>query len=335
MFSHWYIRPVLILTVAVSCAAAAEDANSNSDRPLFRSTTSEVRVTFFATDSNDQPVATVAKSDLAVIDNEQVIRAFRSFDRSNETVLDVVALVDLSESVAPRFQATSSEVLRLVAQEQSTPSDSISVLSFGGTFGRAFAGMPAGTITNTEPEVLCSGDCPAAVSMGKLAVASSRGVTPLFDALLLAASFISNHRRAEARPILILLSDGNDTISLHTQAEALAALGEAGTLVYSVDIGISANRRTSGSRLLRQLSESTGGRYFLASELSSRKGGGVVTVLNAALDDMRASYVVTYDLPNSKTEFHSLRLMPTRNLNLTFHSSRSSYKSDYYASSVR
>ena len=41
-------------------------------------------------------------------------------------------------------------------------------------------------------------------------------------------------------------------------------------------------------------------------------------MLNAVLDDLRASYVVTYALPSHQAGFHSLRLLPTHNLNLTF-----------------
>ena len=51
-------------------------------------------------------------------------------------------------------------------------------------------------------------------------------------------------------------------------------------------------------------------------------------MLNAVLDDLHASYVVTYDLPNHRPGFHSLRLLPTHNLNLTFHH-RTGYLYDF------
>lgn len=72
-----------------------------------------------------------------------------------------------------------------------------------------------------------------------------------------------------------------------------------------------------GSMFLRQVSEATGGRYF---SLHSSKSGSAATVLNAVLEDLRASYVVTYDLPSHQVGFHSLRLLPTHNPNLKFHS---------------
>lgn len=125
----------------------------------------------------------------------------------------------------------------------------------------------------------------------------------------------------------MLFSDGNDTISLHSAGDAIEAALAAGAPIYSVDLEVSDNRspnRGSGSALLQQLSEATGGRYFLYSPRLSQ-ADGAATVLNAVLDDLRASYVVTYDLPSHQAGYHSLRLLPTHKLNLTFHS-RNGYR---------
>jgi VWFA-related protein len=322
MLVHWHIRSTLlalsVLIYVFTYASAADDTNRPPVAPTYRSNVSEVRVTFFATDENNHALATLTKSDFAVVDNELVVRNFRSFTHSDETSLDVVALVDLSESVAPRIRAAISAVLQLVTGEQSIPDDNIAVLSFGGTSG----GMSAGL----RPAILCSSGCRAADSASKLLAVKSGGATPLFDALIFAADFIAQHRRAGARPVLILFSDGDDTISLHSAREALQAVLDGGALIYSVDMGTSAyqasyhaSNETSGSTFLRQVSRATGGRYFSFAPRSSQQDGAAA-VLDAVLEDLRASYVVTYDLPNHQDGFHALRLLPTHNLNLTFHS---------------
>src|ERR1035437_5165315 len=151
MLTHWHTRLGLLALFTLTSVLAAEDASDASGVPTYRSTVSEIRVTFFATDENNHPFATLTKSDFAVVDNEHVIRNFRSFTHSDEASLDVVALVDLSESVAPRFRVAMNDVLQLVAQEQSIPDDNISVLSFGGTFGGTLGGM--------RPVILCSSGC--------------------------------------------------------------------------------------------------------------------------------------------------------------------------------
>ncbi|MGA2981239.1 MAG: VWA domain-containing protein [Terriglobales bacterium] len=315
------------MTSVLACTAAADDTNGSSGLTTYRSTVSEVRVTFFATDESNHPLASLTKSDFAVVDNERVVRNFRSFTHSNETSLDVVALVDLSESVAPRLRAAMSDMLQLVAQEQSIPNDNISVLSFGGTLG----GTVGGASSSFRPAVLCTSGCRAPDSMSKLLAMKSGGTTPLFDALIFAADFISQHRhaggRGDARPVLILFSDGYDTISLHSAREALQAVLDEGALIYSVDMGKPENQssnepwgnQASGSMFLRRVSDATGGRYFFFS-LGSSRPDGAASVLNAVIEDLRASYVVTYDLPSHQPGFHSLRLLPTHNLKLTFHS---------------
>jgi VWFA-related protein len=310
MLAHRHTRSALLVPslflalLASTYAPTADDTNGSSGVPTYRSTVSEVRVTFFATDENNHALATLTKSDLAVVDNERVVRNFRSFTHSDETLLDVVALVDLSESVAPRVRVAMRAVLQLVARQQSIPDDNIAVVSFGGTSG------------GVSSAVLCSSGCRASDSVARLLAVKSGGTTPLFDALIFGADFISHHRRAGARPVIILFSDGNDTISLHSAREALRAVLDEGALIYSVDMGTSENH-TAGSRFLRWISNATGGRY---SFLRSSPNDGATAVLNAALEDLRASYVVTYDLPSHQEGFHSLRLLPTHNLNLTFHS---------------
>jgi len=311
---HWHTRStllaVLVLTYVFSYLAAGEDTNDASSVPTYRSNVSEVRVTFFATDENNHSRATLARSDFAVVDSEYVIRNFRSFTRSDETSLDAVVLVDVSESVAPRLRVALKDVLQLVAREQSISDDNFSVLSFGGTPG------------SMGPAILCSGGCDFSDTASRLQAVKSGGATPLFDALIFGADFLSRHRRAGARPVLILFSDGNDTISLHSVHEALDAVLAEGALIYSVDIG-TPEKPSAGSMFLRQASDATGGRYFPA-RFSPHEDAA--TLLNAVLEDLRASYVVTYDPPSHLAGFHSLRLLPTHNLNLTFHSRNGYYR---------
>ncbi len=315
MLTHVHIRWVLLALFVLTFTSAAENTNHFSSLPTYRSTVSQVRVTFFATDENNRPVATLTKSDFAVVDSECVVRNFRSFTPSDETSLDVVAVVDLSESVAPRLRIAIRDVQELVAREQAISDDNVAVLSFGAALKGTFGGTP--------PTIVCASGCHASDAVNNLLAVKSGGATPLFDALIFASGFISLHGGAGVRPLLILFSDGNDTISLHSAREALDAMLAGGVPVYAVDLGTSRGK-TAGSMFLQQASEATGGRYFPPQD-------GAASVLNAMLEDLRASYVVTYDLPSHQAGFHSLRLLPTHNLNLTFHS-RNSY---YYEPSLR
>jgi VWFA-related protein len=304
MPTHGYIPLAVVLlftATAVSsyAASAKEDSSDVSGLPTFRSSVDQVEVTFFATDANDRPLESLTPSDFAVVDNERVVRNFKSFARPEDSALDVLALVDVSGSVAPRLQGVINAVQLLVAREQSNSALTTSVLSFGGL-------KTAG---------LCSSNCRAADALRSLATVNTGAATPLFDALIFAADFSSRHRRSGARPVLLLFSDGNDTISLHSPREAIQALTGSGIIIYSVDIGTPQNSR-AGSMFLRQLSDATGGRYFAPRDLQAN---GAAAVLDAVLEDRSSSFIVTYDVPSREPGFHSLRLLPTRNLNLTFH----------------
>ena len=215
------------------CTLLAGNTSDPPGLPTFHSSVSEIRVTFFATGESHRPAPTIAKSDFAVVDNERVVRNFRSFTRSDENALNVVVLVDLRESVAPRFRASINDVLQLVAREQSIPDDDIAVLSFGGMRG-------------TEPAILCSDGCRAPDSIARLRAIKSSGTTPLFDALVFASAFVSQHARATTRLVLILFSDGNDTSSLHTADDAFRSVLNSGAMVYSVDIGLPMLPRVAG-----------------------------------------------------------------------------------------
>lgn len=193
MLAHWHTRTALLALFAVTHASAVEDASLPSGPPTYRSTVSEVRVTFFATNENNHPLATLTKSDFAIVDNELVVRNFRSFTHTDETSLDVVALVDLSQSVAPRFRVAVSNVLQLVARAQSIPDDNIAVLSFGGMFG----GTSGGTSGGMRPAVLCSGGCGASDFVSRLHPVTSSGTTPLFDVLIFGADSISRFQKKE------------------------------------------------------------------------------------------------------------------------------------------
>lgn len=272
-------------------------AGSANDPPIatYHSTVSEVRITFFTTDEKNRTIESVRPDDFAIVDGDVVVRQFRSLTRSNETDLDVVVMLDTSESVARHFQSTMNDVLQLIAQKQIATDEKMSVLGFSGM----------------QPSVLCSANCRTSDGTQHLAGTKPDGATPLFDAMAYGANFISRRKSPGLRPVLVLFSDGDDTISKTSARDAMRALIASGALLYAVDMN-QAGENPRGSWALQRMADATGGRYF-----SLQEGAG--NVLQSALEDLRASYVVTYNLPGSEAGFHSLRILPKHNLNLRFH----------------
>jgi VWFA-related protein len=273
-------------------------ARAGNDVPdiTYRTGSSEVRVTFFATDENNRLVQAIDRNDFAVVDGDMIIRDFRSLTRSDETKLEVVVLVDASESVAPRFHAIADQVMRLISRQHS--GDNLSIITFSGL----------------RPAILCTAECGGAVVENKVRSLTPSGATPLFDSLAFSARYIAERHTPGVRQVLILLSDGNDTISGSSARQALDAVIGTGALLYTINPNKTA-RDFKGSIALQEMAEATGGRSFSAPD-------DAADVLEAALADLHASYVVTYPLPSRTGGFHSLRILPKHNLNLRFHCRR-------------
>jgi VWFA-related protein len=281
---------VLLLLVPSSWA-------SDPPSTAYRTSTSEVRITFFATDAENRLVETVGRDDFAIVDNGLVIRNFRSLMRSEETSLDVTLLIDASESVAARFDETRDGLLKLLAHNELNPEDRLSVITFAGL----------------HPNVLCAGNCSGSAIPQKLVSIHAAGATPLFDSLTYAARVIAQRHNPGTRPVLILFSDGNDTVSMGSLREALDAVIASGAVLYTVNSGSAV--ASSASAALWRMAEATGGRSFSLQQ-------SIANTLDAVLADLHHSYVVTYQLRSRLVGFHSLRILPKHNLNLQFHCRR-------------
>ncbi len=260
----------------------------------YHANSSEVRITFFATDENNRPIENLTKDDFAVVDNGVIIRDFRSLARSDETSFHIVALVDSSGSVAAHSRETLRQIVHLASPISIANDDTLSIVSFSGL----------------QPQLLCTSDCLSSAAETNLVNLKAAGPTPLFDTLVYAAHFMSDRHTPGVRDVMILFSDGEDTISVADSEEALAAVLASGALLYTVDMGPSANSR--GGKALQQMAALTGGRFFPLHD-------DTANVLQTVLVDLRSSYIVTYRLPSRITGFHSLSILPKHNLNLHFH----------------
>ena len=148
-----------LLLIVLLGSSSGEDPQTR-----YHTGTSEVRVAFFATDQNGRLLDNLSKDDFAVIDSGMVIRDFRSLARNTETALEVVALIDTSESVALRFRANLQHVVQLVDAESANSADALSVVQFAGL----------------EPQIICSRDCRSAEAEQTLRSIKAQGPTPLF-----------------------------------------------------------------------------------------------------------------------------------------------------------
>ena len=285
------------------CSGLALAAPGDTPEATYHANVAEVRLTFSATDRNNHGVATLRKEDFAVVDRDIVVRNFQSFTRTGWTKLHVVVLIDTSESVAPRLRQEIKDILRVISPDAGIPEENLSLVSFHGI----------------EPSLICTGNCRASRALDQLPTVEAGGLTPLFDSVVFAAALLAQPGDADTRKVLILLSDGEDTISRHSAADAMAAALASELRIYAVGLK-NAAYSSLGTAVLRNLAGATGGRYFAAPEGTSK-------VLDAVLEDVHATFTVTYKPPSRAAGFHLVRILPTHDLNLQFRCRRGYYYS--------
>jgi VWFA-related protein len=270
------------------------------DSPNFtyHSTGAEVSLVFFATDERNHSLDELQKSDFAVVDNEQVIRDFRSFGRSTAGKLDLIVLIDSSDSVLPRFRRDMADVLQLISQRAWNQGDNVSVVSFSGVSAR----------------VICSGNCESVLPLEDAASWPTGGTTPLFDAIKTATSLLAQRRQPDVWPVILLFSDGLDTISLASIQEVKESLVASKARVYAIDT-TAPGRIENGTAILRSLTDESGGLYV---RLHNGAATALNEILNAIVEDSRSARVITYVPPDSDSDFHSIRILPTHNLKWQF-----------------
>lgn len=296
--------PWLLATAMCGSFLFAQSSNISEESlsPTYHSTVSEVRLLFFATDEHNHPVEPLQKDDFAVVDDERVIRDFRSFSRAESVKLDVVVLIDSSESALPHLEQEIQNVEQLISQWPMGPEDKLSVLSFGGT----------------ETHLVCARDCRSSFIPYRLSSVPKGGTTPLFDALEIATGMLVERKRPDVLPVVILFSDGEDTISNTSFRGVLRKAVESEAQIYAVDLG-GPGRRSNGAATLQKIADVSGGRRVPISENSAN-------IFNEVIEDLHSARVVTYAPPDSTSEFHSIRILPTHNLKLQFRCRRGYYR---------
>ena len=129
--------------------------------------------------------------------------------------------------------------------------------------------------------------------------------TALYDAIFLGSQALG---RRQGRKVMVVITDGGDTMSQVDYKEALRAAQESEAIIYSiiiVPIEASAGRDTGGEHALIQISEDTGGKSYYATSLSQ-----LDDAFRKISDELRTQYLLAY-YPSqrySSSEFRQLRV---------------------------
>ena len=152
----------------------------------------------------------------------------------------------------------------------------------------------------------------------------SEGGTALYDAIYLAAGEL---KRREGRHVVLVVSDGGDTVSKYPFQKALEALHNADAVLYAivtVPVKGEAGRNLRGENALITLSTWTGGQFFMPTP-----GAELDEAFQRVIRDLRTQYMLGFyprGIPPTKERFHKVTLGVDRPGHTV--SSRNGYYSD-------
>jgi VWFA-related protein len=261
----------------------------------------EAEVRFVVTDRSGKPVLGLHPEDVHVFDDNVPVPELNSFALSHKP-LEVGVLVDLSDSISSEQKGETLIAVDLLDEIFDVHRDEAFLVGFS---NKARVLQPETTDISLIREALLH-------NLGR------QGLTSLFDAVVQTCrtEFSGNDSNGRQK-ILLLFSDGADTLSIHGPDEAVSEALRAGVTIYAIT---TSNADTEGFRNLKRLSEQTGGRVYFVPKKRN------LDALKVAMNEtVRAEYTVSFRPATDTSGFHPVRIeLPTRH-NITVRASTGYY----------
>jgi VWFA-related protein len=243
------------------------------------------------TDPAGNQVNDLAQQDFVVYE-DNVPQEIAGFYREGQLPLRLIFLFDASSSIRHRFdfeQRAAAQFFRQLMR----PGDQAALMSVA---------------TDPKIEMQFTGDVEKLVSA--LAAIKPEGATSLYSSMTEAAKYI---RPAEGRHVMVVLSDGTDTASSATLAQALTEVQKSDAVIYAVHstgIAPSANvQDLAGEFVLKAMSEDTGGRAFFPPiyDDPKKESRDLDEIYRRVAAEVRAQYVITYYSRNTEARRDGFR----------------------------
>ncbi|MGA9933431.1 MAG: VWA domain-containing protein [Terriglobales bacterium] len=245
-----------------------------------------VNVFVTVTDARGAPVANLQKENF-VLKEDGKEQKIAIFDKESALPLSIVLAVDTSLSTRKDLPLELSSA-RKFAHAIVRPQDGLAVYKFSETVSQM---VPF----TSELKKIDEG-----IEHPRLGSA-----TALYDAVYLGSHALT---RRQGRKVMVVITDGGDTMSQVDYKEALRAAQEAEAIIYSiiiVPIEADAGRDTGGEHALIQISNDTGGKYYYATSAPQ-----LDDAFQKISDELRTQYLLAY-YPSerySNSDFRQLRV---------------------------
>ncbi len=278
-----------ILTLVLACATAlAQQAPSAGTRntqepqppplpnqqqgklPTFRAEVKLVNVYVTVVDKAGAPVGGLTQDDFEVFEDE-VPQKISVFARESQLPLSIIVALDTSLSTRKDLRVELDAAHDFV-KSILRPQDGLALYEF------------AQEVQEVVPFTSDMRRIDRGLKQVKIGAA-----TALYDAVYLASKALS---RRQGRKVMVVITDGGDTMSQVDYQEALRQAQIADTIVYSiidVPIEASAGRNTGGEHALIQIAGDTGGKYYYANTSDDLK-----RAFQQVSEELRTQYLLGY-----------------------------------------
>ena len=241
------------------------------------------------TDHNGGIVGGLSREDFKVTEDARP-QEIAVFERQSELPLNLTLAIDTSGSVR-KDMTEEADASRRFVHAILRPQDQMSLLQFA-TDVRELT-----PFTNKESQI--------DRGLGQL---KSDFATALYDAIVLGSERLGPR---QGRKVMVVVSDGEDTVQNSTYAQALEAALRHEVMIYSiidVPIATSAGRSLGGEHALISLAEQTGGKSFYVAD------GGLDKAFAQVSDDLRTQYLIGYYPHNQEPgrDFHRIEVTVPR-----------------------
>ena len=281
-----------------------EDEITLSSDDVVRVETNLTNIFFTAADKQKRFVSTLKKEDVRVFEDGVPQQIF-TFQPNSDLPLSLAILIDCSaseERTLPEEKSAAREFLESVLRADK---DEAAIVTFTGevTLEQGLTGNvgrlrraiddvrfvpPAGYIGSG---VVVPGTPPISGTQQTLA-----GSTAIWDAIWATSNELLEGSAEHTRRAIILLTDGQDTISQVRMQEAINRALKAEALIYAIGIG---DRYTNGINegALKKITENTGGRAFFP-----RNEQDLSSAFAQIQRDLRERYLIAYSSSNKNRD---------------------------------
>lgn len=272
-----YLHGMAKAQAPVERRTPAEKQRENAPPTTLKLESRLVTLAVNAVDAQGSPMGGLERQDFRLLEDGKEQRiAF--FERESATPLSIVLAIDGSESTltSGRLEREAAKrFVRALLREQ----DELDLMAFSDSVQEI---VP---FTNNKKRI--------EDGFGQM----QRGeATAVYDAIYLASQRLGETSAANGRRrVLVLISDGGDTVHGTQYGPALEQAQRSGVLVYAlivVPIAADAGRNTGGEHALMQMAMDTGGKYFYVEDRRD-----LAPAFAKVSDDLRTQYVLGYYAP--------------------------------------